>query len=311
MIINLLLFTLAFVAIWWGAGLIISSTSKFSGKLRLSPFAFSFVFLGLLTSTPEFSVGLRSVSSHNPEIFVGNLLGGIIVIFLLIIPLLAIFGNGISLKQEMDKKSLLITLGVIFAPSLFILDKRVTNIEGAVLIILYFIMLFIVQRKDGIFDRANDRLLDLKSYSYRDLLKIVVGLAIVFVSSSIIVEKTLYFADLINISAFYLGLLVIALGTDLPELTLACRSVLSGKREIAMGDYMGAAAASTLLFGLFTILSHGEVITGTNFLATFIFIGIALILFLFLSVRKSYISRINGIVLLAVYIVFVVYEIFR
>jgi cation:H+ antiporter len=305
---NLIIYILAFIAIWYGAGLIVTAASKFSTKLRLSPFAFSFVFLGILTSTPEFSVGLQAVADHDAEIFVGNLLGGIVVLFLVVIPVLAVFGKGISLKHELGNKTLIGTIGVILLPALFTLDKRVTNLEGVIMIISYIALLYAVQRKNGIFDRKNDQLLNIKAYSYVDFLKIIAGLGIVFVSSSLIVDKTMYFADFFNISAFYIGLIIVALGTDLPELTLAVRSVLSGKKELAMGDYVGAAAVSTLLFGIFTLLHNGEVITVSNFFVTFIFIATALGSFYFFSKTKGFITRNNGIALLVLYVFFLIFE---
>lgn len=308
---NLLLYVIGFFFIWLGSGLIVSSVSKFSHRLRLSPFVFSFVFLGLLTSVPEFSVGLQAVADRDAEIFVGNLLGGLLVLFLVVIPLLAIFANGVSLKHELDRKTLLVTLGVILAPSIFVLDKRVTNPEGAILIFLYILLLFLVERKKGIFDRNNKELLNIKAYSYKDLLKIIVGICIVFVSSNIIVDKTMYFAGVFNISAFYISLIVVALGTDLPELTLAIRSSISGKKEIAMGDYIGAAAASTFLFGLFTLLHDGEVLTISNFIVTFIFIATALTIFYVLSRTKNYISRNNGFMMIGVYVFFVLFELMK
>jgi len=297
--------------IWFGAGLIVSAASKFSKKLRLSPFAFSFVFLGILTSTPEFSVGLQAVVDRDAEIFVGNLLGGIVVLFLVIIPLLAIFGKGISLRHELDNHLLLAAMGVILAPSMFILDKRVTNLEGVIMVIFYLILLYMVERKNGIFDGNNQQLLNIKAYSYRDFLRIILGLGIVFVASNLIVEKTLYFAQIFNISAFYISLIVVALGTDLPELTLAIRSVILGKKELAMGDYIGAAAFSTFLFGLFTILHNGEVITISNFLVTFFFIASSLGFFYYFSSTRKYISRKNGIFLLGFYLLFMVFELVR
>lgn len=306
--INLALYVVAFVLIWVGSGFIVSSTSRFSEKLRLSSFAVSFLLLGLLTSTPEFSVGLQAVADNTPDIFVGNLIGGIIVIFLLIIPLLAIFGNGINLKNEMDNKSLLVTLFVVIAPAALILDKKLTTFEGIIFLILYFALLVMVQRRNGLFDTANAKLLDKKAYSYKDILKIVLGVVLVFIASTIIVDKTIYFAELFNIRTFYISLLVIALGTDLPELTLVIRSVISGKKDIAMGDYLGAAAASTLLFGIFTILSHGEIVTIDNFITTFIFMAVALSLFFFFS-RNKFISRKEGIVMVVIYLIFIVTEI--
>lgn len=305
---NLAIYIFSFVMIWLGSGLIVSAVSKFSAKLSLSPFAFSFVFLGILTSTPEFSVGLQAVADHDAEIFVGNLLGGIVVLFLVVIPVLAIFGRGISLKNELDTKRLLSTLGVILLPSLFTLDKKITNPEGVMMIVAYVGLLYFIQMKNGIFDKKNKKLLNLRAYSYMDLLKVLIGLGVVFVSSNLIVEKTMYFADVFHISAFYIGLLVVALGTDLPELTLAVRSVLSGKKELAMGDYIGAAAVSTFLFGIFTLLHNGEVITASNFLVTFFFIAVALAAFYFFSHKKQFLSRENGFVLFGIYIAFVIFE---
>ena len=132
-----------------------------------------------------------------------------------------------------------------------------------------------------------------------------------FVASNLVVDKTLYFADILHISSFYIGLIVIALGTDLPELTLAIRSVVSGKKELAMGDYVGAAAVSTFLFGLFTLLHNGEVITISNFFITFIFITISLTAFYIFSFRRKFISRTNGLILLGIYICFVFFELIK
>lgn len=309
--LNLLAYLGLFIFIWFGSGLIISSASKFSKKLKLSPFAFSFVFLGLLTSTPEFSVGLQAVANHDAEIFVGNLLGGIVVLFLVVIPILAIFGNGINLKHELGNKLLLATLGVILSPSLFVLDRRVTNLEGAIMIVLYLLLLYFVERKNGIFQKDNAELLDIKAYSYKDLFKILLGIVIVFLSSNLIVDLTVYFAEAFSISAFYISLIIVALGTDLPELSLAARSVISGKKEIAMGDYIGAAAVSTLLFGFFTILHNGEVLTISNFLITFIFTATALLLFFVFTLKNNYISRRNGFLLLGMYLIFIFFELIR
>ncbi len=311
LLVDLFIYIASFFFIWLGSGFIVSSTSKFSEKLKLSSFAVSFLLLGVLTSTPEFSVGLQAVADHNPGIFVGNLLGGIVVIFLLIIPLLAIFGNGINLKHEMDNKTLLATMGVILAPSVTVLDKKVTNLEGIILIFLYLVLVFIVQRKNGLFDRDNNKLLEKKSYSFKDILKILIGVAIVFISSSLIVDKTTLFAEVLNVPVFYIGLIVIALGTDLPEMTLAVRSVISGKKDIAMGDYVGAGAASTLLFGIFTILNKGEVITVSNFIFTFGFIASGLGLFYYFSRAKNFITRKNGIFMVGIYIAFIIFEVTR
>lgn len=311
MLLSLALYVIAFIFIWFGSGLIVSSTSRFSNKLRLSSFAFSFIFLGLLTSVPEFSVGLQAVAENDPEIFVGNLIGGIPVLFLIVIPILAIFGRGINLKNELSNNTLLIAMGVIMAPSIVILDKKVSSVEGMLLVILYIILVFSIERRNGIFDNENSKLFSIKSYSYKDILKVLMGIGIVFISSNIIVEKTIYFADVLNISAFYVGLIAVSLGTNIPELSIAIRSVIEGKKDVAMGDYLGSAAANTFLFGIFTILNKGEVLTISNFYVTFLFVSTALFLFYFFSRVKNFISGKNGIFMIATYLIFILLEVIR
>lgn len=310
-VLNLTLYIVSFIAIWFGSGILVSSTDKLSKKLKISAFAVSFIVLGLLTSIPEFAVGLQAIANKGPEIFIGNLLGGISVIFLFIIPILAIFGNGINLKHELDNKNLLATLGVILAPSLLILNKNVSISEGMVLIILYFVLLLLIEKQHGIFDKENSQLLDIRTYSLKDIVKILIGIGLVFISSSYIVGLTVYFSNFFHLSAFYISLIAVSFGTNLPELSVALRSVYSGKKDIAMGDYMGSASANTLLFGIFTLLNGGEVLTDNNFIITFLFTTTAVALFYIFSRTKNFISRIDGFVLLAVYFLFVILEFAR
>lgn len=309
--LNLFIYIAAFILIWIGSGWIVGPMARFSKKLKLSSFAVSFIILGLLTSLPELAVGLQSVGDHKPEIFVGNLLGGIPVIFLFIIPLLAIFGNGINLRHDIDRKTLLATLGVIAAPSLLILDKSVSIPESIILILLYFVLLLLIEKKHGIFDKNNTQVLNTKAYSYEDILKVFAGIVIVFLTSSIIVDKTLYFANFFAVSPFYISLIAISIGTNLPELSLAVRSVIIGNKDVALGDYMGSAAANTLLFGVFTLLNEGEVVTVNNFYMTFFFIVLGLGLFYFFSRQDKNISRREGLILLVLYALFVSFELLR
>lgn len=309
LLLHVLLYIGSFLLIWLGSGLIVSSMDKFSRRLRISQFAISFVILGLLTSAPEFAVGLSSVSDNDPEIFVGNLLGGIPVIFLFVIPILAIFGNGINLKHEMTHKSILATLGVVLAPSLLVLDKTVSLPEGFILIIMYLTLVLFVQRKHGLFDIVNTNVLQTKAYSYKDIIKVLVGIGIVFATSNIILDQTLYFSSTFHISPFLISLLVLSLGTNLPELSLAIRSILLGKKDIAFGDYMGSAAANTFLFGILTVLSRGEFTTQSNFVVTFFFILVGLVLFYVFAMSKNKITRFEGGLLLLVYLAFVIVEI--
>lgn len=310
MIFNFIVYILSFVLIWFGAGLIISSIDNFSRKLKISSFAISFVLLGILTSAPEFSVGLQAIANNNPNVFVGNLIGGIPVIFLFVTPILAIFGNGVTLKHDFDKKTLLAVLGVCVAPVFLTIDHHLAQGEGVVLIFLYAVVVLLVQRRRGVLDSQNTQVLDVKAYSPIELLKIIIGIGIVFGNGRVILDQTLYFANAFNVSPFFISLIALSVGTNLPELSLAIRSIASRKKDIAFGDYLGSASANAFLFGLFIILYGKEIIIENNFLITFSFIVGGLIMFYLFSSSQRKISRFEGVILLLIYFMFIGFEIY-
>lgn len=298
----------SFITIWYGAGLIVNSANKFAKKIKISSFAFSFLVLGLLTSTPEFAVGLTAVAENTPEIFIGNLIGGIPVLFLFVIPILAILGKGVSLNGKIDPKNLFLSFIVMLLPAFFVIDKVVTNWEAIIMIGAYFGLLYKIQRKNGMLDTEHSEVLNTKSYSIRDILKIIYGVGLVFVSSHYIVDGTQYLAEYLNVSTFIISLVLLSLGTNLPELSLAIRSVISGSKDVAFGDYVGSGAANTLLFGIFTIMTNGNVLTVNHFLPAFILISGGLCLFYFFARSKGILSQKEGVGLIAIYILFLILE---
>lgn len=307
MILDAALYVLSFVAIWFGAGLIVSSVEELSKKLNISSFAVSFFVLGILTSIPEASVGINSIIDRNPEIFVGNMIGASLVLFLLVIPILAVAGNGVRLSHQLNKKSLLVSLVVVASPVFFILDKKVTPYEGIFLIFLYVILFYLIEKGKGLLGRIKDGSVR-KTHIAEDLTKIVSGSLIVFYSSNMIVDKTIYFSGVFNISAYLISLLILSVGTNLPEISLAVRAISSGNKDIALGDYVGSAAANTLFFGLLSILNRAEVVVSNHFLETFVFTLLGLGLFFYFTRSKNDISRKEGVVLLFVYLMFILIE---
>lgn len=307
-LLQLLVFLGSFVMVWYGAGRIISAADRFSRKLKVSSFAFSFVVLGLLTSTPEFAVGLTAVSEKNPEIYVGNLIGGVPVLFLFAIPILAIFGRGLKLKKTVRPRNLLFSFIVMLLPIVSLFDRQVTIFESIFFIVAYFVLLFFIQKEKGLLDDENDSLFTMKSYSAKDLLSVLFGIGLVFVASHYIVDGTRFFASFFNISTFFISIVLLSIGTNIPELSLALRAILAGKKDVAFGDYVGSGAANTFLFGFFGLINGATVTVANHFLTVFGILAIGLLLFFFFARSKAEISRNEGLVLVCLYILFIVVE---
>jgi cation:H+ antiporter len=307
---RLILYIVAFAFLSYGSGLIVNTIKSFTRRLRIPPFVFSFFVVGALTSVTEVAVGINALSLHKPEIFVGSLLGGTIVLFLVVIPLLALFNGGVRIHKHLSSKNLLVTLGIITIPSLFALDRVVTNTEGFVLIALYICLFYIVKSKKGTLNkvtRAFER--ERTSLRHNTLLRLGVGGGLVFFSSRYIVEQTLVLADHYHISAFLVSLVVIAMGSTLPEIALAFRSLNDKIEDVALGDFLGSAAFNVLLFGIFTLVHNGEVTTAKSFNTTFIFVVLGVTSFYVLTRGKRRITPLEGFGLLGVYGAFVALQV--
>lgn len=310
LLLQVVLYIVCFVAVWFGAGLVLNSVHELSTSWKLPPFLISFFVLGILTSLPETTIGAISVLSGDAEIMVGNLLGGVIVVFLAIIPLLAILGNGVKIPSAIGRTQLIHLLVVVVAPAFLTADQRLTRLEGIFLIILYVSMVITFWSKQSLLEKMGSALNAKKKKKFALLFfKVLVGIAILVGSGQFIVKLTVYFAEIVDISPFFVGLVVVAIGTNIPELSIVMKSVLSRKKEIALGDYLGSASVNTLLLGIFSLLYGNTIQLPNHFLQRFSFLIIGSLLLYFFIRTKNILSRKEGAVLLLLYIGFILFEV--
>lgn len=310
MISHILIYILSFVGIWIGSGLAIKSVERLSRTLKMSSFAISFIVLGLFTSISELSVGVNSILENDPEIFVGNLIGASIVIFMLIVPLLAIFGNSIRISPELKGFNLPAALVVISLPVILAMDGRIGRTDSLIAISLFSLLLISIQRKRGLIEKFKNIVQGSKIKVSKELLRIVFGLVIIFVASRFVVEQTLYFSNFFGVSPFLISLLLIAVGTNVPELSLVVRSAFMRNHQVAFGDYVGSAAFNTFLLGTLTFFYGKPILLTNSYLVSLLFLVAGLAVFYYFARSKNTISRLEGLLLLLLYFAFIFTEIY-
>lgn len=308
MLQHILYYVLSFIGIWIGAGVIISSVEKFSHKLKLSSFSVSFLVLGLFTSLGELSVGVSSVIDNDPEIFVGNLIGASIVLFTLVIPLLAITGKPVKINPEFQGFNLISSLFVIALPVILSFDGRLDRLDGIMCVAMFVVSVMLIQSKRGFLNNPSAMIKRQSLKVWSEIIKIVIAVIAIYFSSHVVVTQTMYFSQLLNISPFFISLMLVSVGTNLPELALAVRSVFFRDNEVAFGDYVGSASYNTILFGGL-VLWYGQTIYLTNsYIISLVVLLLGLFLFYLFAKSKNTLSRKEGFYLLLLYIVFVAVE---
>lgn len=276
--------------------------------LKIHPFIVAFCVLGMMTSIPEMAVGFTAVREGTPGIYVGNLIGGIPVMFLFVIPILAIAGREIVIKHQMNSENFLLAIAVILLPSILLIDQSISIYDSWLMVTSYVVLIAAIQIRHGLLNKRGTFLFKRESYSMRNVFELILGGAIVYFASQLIVDKAIYFSEIFGLSSFIIGLILLSIGTNMPELSLALRSVFSGKNDVAFGDYLGSAAANTLLMGTLT-LYHGESVTPNgNFISTFVFIFVGVSLFYYFAKTDKRVTRTEGFILIGLYVVYVIAE---
>ena len=263
----------------------------------------------MLTAIPELSVGLNAVADKQPSIFVGDLLGATLTLFGLVIPLLAIFGHRIKLVHQLSTTKLQLAMIIAFLPVIFVFDGTLSQIEAILSIAGYTLLFLVIEKTKDLNEKLHDIIVDGKQDGLVNVVKITVGIGLVIISSKLIVEQTINLSTVIGLSPFVVSLLVLGIGTNLPELSVALRSIISHQEIFAFGDYIGSAAANTFIFGILILLQGPFVITGNHFDITFLAFMLIFILFYIFIRKDSYLSRQEGIALLGLYWLYILSEI--
>jgi cation:H+ antiporter len=309
MINHLIVYVLSFLGVWIGSGLAIKSVEKISHQLKTSSFVLSFLVLGFFTSIGELSIGISSIIKNDPEVYIGNLVGASIVIFMLIIPLLGLASKSIKITPEFQEFNLLASLLVIALPVLSIMDGKITKIDNLLALILFIFLLINIQNKNKLITSIKS-ISKSKSKIAPEILKIIFGIIVIFTSSHFIVEQTLYFSKILQLSPFIISLLITSLGTNIPELSLIVRSAIMKNNQVAFGNYIGSASFNTFLLGFLGFIYKKEIIVNNSYTISLIFLILNLVLFFFFAKSKNTITKKESLILLSTYFLFVFTQIY-
>ena len=304
-------FLLSLSVLWFFAGMLLDSVGRLATRLCRSGFGTAFFVLGFLTSIGEISVAVNAGIAGVPGVSAGNLAGASFVILLLIVPFLAVAGNGMSIKGLVSKETLTFTLIVIGLPLLLLADGSVSMLEGAFAIVAYLALAYSIRnRPEG---KVSNVCLPVSKKDHKALIidttKILVGAVAVFIASHFLVEESVAVATYISVPASLIGLLLLSIGTNIPEIVIAVRAVMRKQKDIAFGDYLGSAAANVPIFGALALFTGGFLIESSQFVATAILALVGFVLFYLFTRTHSELSRREGTILLMFYAGFVVVQV--
>jgi cation:H+ antiporter len=86
---------------------------------------------------------------------------------------------------------------------------------------------------------------------------LISGIVLLAISSDKAVEHSIHFASALGVSSLMIGLVLVSIGTDLPEMANSIISCWSGHGDIDLGDSLGSILTQiTLVLGIIALMSR-------------------------------------------------------
>jgi cation:H+ antiporter len=282
------------------ANIVVTNIKKIAHTLGIPLFLLG-IILGILTSFPELSLAVNASLNGITEVSIGNLFGGIFVVFGLVLGLALILNR--KVKTDGDIRTPLPAFVLLTLPLLLGLDGTLGRIDGAIICLGYIAILIHLY-----FKNKNEHLLNITIVSKKTLLKqitlIILGTTLVIGASHFIIDITIQLLSIFNVSGFLVGLIVFSLGTNLPELTVVISSWIKKVKEIPFSHMLGSAIVNALILGLMALFGPLTFEINTSYKLILYFLLLMSVLLLYFYRSDKTLSRPEGIVLLTLFIVF-------
>ncbi len=304
-ILTTILFLLGFVLILKAGDLLVESSVWIAEITKIPSMIIGATVVSVATTFPETTVAILASLSGQEELALNTSVGSIICNFTLVLGIaFTALPSVMNVERFSGKiKYFLFVLVIITMLSLF---KAINYIEGILLLLLFitFMFLNVKEAKKSNFDLSVG---SLRPATWYVIFQFIISAVCIAFGASVLVKNTKAISNVIGLSEEFVGLFLIALGTNIPEIVTAITSVRKKTPEIGVGNIFGASIINaTMLIGISSILAPDKMISINNFMR---FVSIP-IMFLTLFVVwypikiKGKSSRLQGIILLLIYVIY-------
>ena len=131
--------------------------------------------------------------------------------------------------------------------------------------------------------------LDIGSFSwYKTIPLLAVGLLLVVIGAHFTVDSAAAIAKSFGISEWIIGIIMISLGTSLPELVVSISAAIKGKVDMAIGNIIGSNMANTTVVLGAAALTNPMKMDAPAYIFDIATMIIATLLLVFITANKLY-----------------------
>ena len=310
-----------FIVILAGGSVLVRGATALALRFNISTLVVGVTVVSFGTSAPELFISLNAALGGYGDIAIGNVIGSNIANLALVLGVSAAIFH-IKVSQHSISIDWPVMMGATLLFTLFILDedpRTLSKWEGIVFVtaLTVFVTWLIRKSRKDELARVGDQKKFIEGQSHLSIWKIiaflVAGCIALALGAELLINGAVGIAEDMGISQRLISLTVIAFGTSVPELATSIIALVKRESDISIGNLIGSNIFNILgilgVTAIFTEVIHGYSLAMSDpnlFYDLWWMIGISCVTLIFMVSQKR-IRRMEGIVLLALYIVYIVW----
>lgn len=299
------IFIVAMSALVYGADFIIKESERIALHFNISHFVIGATLVAFGTSLPEMAASMMASANGKSDMAIANVIGSVTFNITLVLGLVFFIA-----KKMMPQRDLfaLDSAWIIMPPMIFLLmayDGTISRVDGALFVLMmaaYLAFLFTHSKEDLVAE--IDETLEREKFNWpKSIALLAIGFVLTIGGANFVVESGSSIARMFDVSEWIIGLVLIALGTSLPELVVSLVAVKKGHADMSIGNIIGSNVANfSMVLGGASLLNPLSVTLSENFDIT---IMAAASITLFLLIANKLYNKAGAIFLLTILALFI------
>ncbi len=292
---------LGFALLLKGAGWFVDAASSLARALHIPSLIIGLTIVAMGTSAPEAAVSITAAFSGSNEIALSNVVGSNMFNLLAVVGVSSLLRPAL-VEPAVLRRDLFWHLGSTLLLLFLAYNLYIGRLEGLLLLLLLAVyLLFLLKNARGANSGSEPEAAEIGLP--KQLFWLVVGLAAVILGGNLVVNSATDIATAWGWSETLIGLTIVAIGTSLPELATSVMAAYKGDSSLALGNVLGSNIFNLLfILGLSCTLSPIAVLPGA--LCDIGLLCAVAALTLFICRNDGQISRREGALLLALYLLY-------
>lgn len=317
-LLQIILLITGFIILIKGADWLVDGASSIATNFKVSKTLIGLTIVAFGTSAPELAVSISSLASGSTDMLLGNVIGSNIINALLLIGVGALFCP-IKVNKDTVRKELPILLLISTALVILFLDialangstNEITRSDAIVCLLffcifLYYLIVMAKRNREAISTTTEKPKYKLGKAS----LFTVLGLISLVAGSQLVVNNASSLASIMGISDRVIALTVIALGTSLPELVTTIVAARRKETDLIVGNIIGSNIFNICIVMGLPVAIFGTITPGSFQMVDLFMLVFSSILLFVLTRRDHKITRLDGILMLGVFILYYGYIVY-